>query len=188
MSEIESWRNVGRRIRQVRKSNRLTMKQLARGCGLSANTISLVERGEVAPSVETLCKISHALGVSAGSLFLEACTPQVNFQRASQDKQGLSISDEAISALSCGLPGNKPGHPVLPEYLERDKLGGICDVGRQLVLCLCGSLSLEVDDQTYCLEPGDTLTFNSGIYHRWKNPGELAGVSILVLYPENTID
>jgi DNA-binding XRE family transcriptional regulator len=59
MPARESWRNVGHKIRYLRKADQLTIKQLAAGSGLSANAISLVERGEVAPTVETLCKVAR---------------------------------------------------------------------------------------------------------------------------------
>ena len=84
MAVHESWRNVGNKIRYLRKSSGLTLKQLARGCDLSANTISLVERSEVAPSIETLCKIATALGVAPSSLFLEVCRPKVVLQRVDE--------------------------------------------------------------------------------------------------------
>ena len=179
MVHHETWHNVGSKIRYLRKSNRLTLKQLARGCDLSANTISLVERSEVAPSIETLCKIANALGVSPSSLFLEACKPRVVLQRADEVCDDLDIARQTLQVLatspqtaSCALT-TKTG-ALSPESLA---------TRRHSILCLCGQVELELDGQNYCLNPGDSLAFNSDAFHRWRNSGETTGIAVLVLPP-----
>lgn len=82
MTERESWRNIGRRIHELRKENQITLKQFADGCDLSANAISLVERGKVTPTVLALCKIAHALGVSPSSFFQDICPSEIILIRA----------------------------------------------------------------------------------------------------------
>mgnify|MGYP000262397794 CR=1 FL=1 len=69
MSENETWKNVGKRVRWLRRTHGLTIHQLARGCGLSANAISLVERGVNAPSVAGLEKFAKVLKVEVRELF-----------------------------------------------------------------------------------------------------------------------
>ena len=177
MTVHESWRNVGNKIRFLRKSNGLTLKQLARGCDLSANTISLVERSEVAPNIETLCKIANALGVSPSSLFLEVCKPSVVLQRAKDEHLGTDITEQTLQIFAnaptvsgCMLKTS----PAEPESaLTR----------RHSILCLCGQVELELDGQNYCLHPGDSLAFNSDAFHRWHNSGDLTGIAVLVLPP-----
>lgn len=176
MSERESWRNVGRRIRLVRKENNLTLKQLAAGCDLSPNAISLVERGEVAPTVVTLCKIAHALGVSASSFFQEVCSPEIVLTRVCAGEAEQTIPQRVFSSLS---------GRVEPNHLS-DKGNSVCSMPKmvQTVLCVCGAVEYEVDDQIYRLNPGDTLSFNGQAFHRWRNPGTDAGVAVMVLSPE----
>ena len=177
MTFHETWRNVGDKIRYLRKSNGLTLKQLARGCDLSANTISLVERSEVAPNIETLCKIANALGVSPSSLFLEICKPRVVLQRASKEnfetdiaEQTLQIFASAPATIGCI---QKASHPE-PEPLS---------TRRHSILCLCGQVELELEGRNYCLQPGDSLAFNSDAFHRWRNAGDSTGIAVLVLPP-----
>ena len=180
MSLHESWRDVGNKIRYLRKSNGLTLKQLALGCDLSANTISLVERSEVAPSIETLCKIANALGVSPSSLFLEACKPRVILQRADAARDDLDIARQTLQVLatspqttSCPLASPKAAVPLSESLSTR----------RHSILCLCGQAELELDGQNYCLNPGDSLAFNSDAFHRWRNSGDTTGIAVLVLPP-----
>lgn len=54
---------VGRRIRERRHSQPLTLKQLANRTGLSVSLISQIELGKSAASMSTLHKLSTALGV-----------------------------------------------------------------------------------------------------------------------------
>jgi len=181
MALHESWRDVGNKIRYLRKSNELTLKQLARGCDLSANTISLVERSEVAPSIETLCKIANALGVSPSSLFLEVCKPRVVLQRADEIDgvtdiagQTLQILTSSIQTSDCALANPKTG--ISPTESP--------SIRRHSILCLCGQVELELDGQSFCLNPGDNLAFNSDAFHRWRNTDSTTGIAILVI-PSN---
>ena len=182
MAVHESWRNVGNKIRYLRKSNGLTLKQLARGCDLSANTISLVERSEVAPSIETLCKIANALGVAPSSLFLEVCTPKVVLQRVDEANSETDIAGQALQILAaaplttgCLLATPKASTPASESPSSR----------RHSILCLCGQVELELDGQSYCLNPGDSLAFNSDAFHRWRNTGTATGIAVLILPPND---
>jgi transcriptional regulator with XRE-family HTH domain len=184
MTQVETWKNVGNKIRHLRKVNQLTIRQLANGCDLSANAISLVERGEVAPSVATLCKIARALGVSASSLFQEVCTPDVVLSRAGGTEPELG-GEQSLEGLSCALRLAAWAAPAERSKAVKDALCMPAEGVRQSVLCLCGYVILEVDDQSFCLEPGDQLSFNGQVLHRMRNTGGSTGVAILILPAEN---
>ena len=122
MPEKESWRFVGQRIRQLRKSNQLTIRQLATGTGLSANAISLVERGEVAPTVATLCKIAHALGASVSTFFDEACPGEngaLGNDPSSNDRCALNDPNRGLQRNQADLTQNSlsPGWGASAAFL-----------------------------------------------------------------------
>jgi DNA-binding NtrC family response regulator len=60
---------LGTRIRALRKSRALTLRQLANKTALSVSLISQIELGKSAASVATLRKLASALGVSLSVLF-----------------------------------------------------------------------------------------------------------------------
>lgn len=60
--------NIGTIIRRIRKSKNLTMKELGKKIGISEQGIGNYERGDRAPSIETLTKIAAALGVTINEL------------------------------------------------------------------------------------------------------------------------
>lgn len=62
---------LGRKIRELRKERRLTMRELADLVGVNYTTIHRVETGQVSPSVVLLSEIAHHLGHSIVSLLKE---------------------------------------------------------------------------------------------------------------------
>jgi transcriptional regulator with XRE-family HTH domain len=60
---------VGKRIRTLRMEKELKVNDLAEITGLTASTISQVERGLISPSISTLKKICEALEITISSLF-----------------------------------------------------------------------------------------------------------------------
>lgn len=60
---------LGRRVRALRETMRLTQEAFALRCGISVSFASLLERGERSPSYETLIAIGRALEVPVSELF-----------------------------------------------------------------------------------------------------------------------
>ncbi len=67
--EEELHKTIGRHLRQFRKDQGLTLKQLSRRTGLSVSLLSQIERAESSASVSSLYKLSAALDVKLTQLF-----------------------------------------------------------------------------------------------------------------------
>ena len=61
--------NVASSLRELREARGISMRALATKSGLSANALSMIERGKTSPSVSTLYKLADALGVSITAFF-----------------------------------------------------------------------------------------------------------------------
>jgi len=70
--EAELHRAIGAVIRDARKTQDLTLKQLARRTGLSVSLLSQIERAESSASISSLYKIASALRLKMSALFGEA--------------------------------------------------------------------------------------------------------------------
>ncbi len=68
-SDVHVNQAVGRRIRECRQSQPLTLKQLANRTGKSVSLLSQIELGKSAASVSTLNDLSNALGVKMTYFF-----------------------------------------------------------------------------------------------------------------------
>ena len=69
--EAELHRAIGQVIRDKRKEQDLTLKQLARRTGLSVSLLSQIERAESSASISSLYKIAVALRLKMAALFGE---------------------------------------------------------------------------------------------------------------------
>lgn len=67
--EADLHRAIGRTIRDARKTQELTLKQLARRTGLSVSLLSQIERAESSASISSLYKIASALRLKMSELF-----------------------------------------------------------------------------------------------------------------------
>lgn len=63
MKDTENLRELGRRIRNLRKTMSLTQEQLADEAGLDRSYIGGIERGERNITFSVLCQIAKALHV-----------------------------------------------------------------------------------------------------------------------------
>ncbi len=66
---------LGRRIREMRTQKDMSQGDLARRAGLFSSYISRIENGHVAPSLETLEKLAHALDMPLYQFFSEEDAP-----------------------------------------------------------------------------------------------------------------
>src|SRR5512133_3923746 len=77
--------DVGQRLRSLREERNVSMRALARRSGLSANALSMIERGLTSPSVTTLHKLAGALEVPVTAFFRqEPPRSRIVFRKANQ--------------------------------------------------------------------------------------------------------
>lgn len=72
MKTSQDERNIktfGRNIKRLRKKEKTSQAQLAFECGLPANSIARIERGEVNTSISIAYRIAEAFDVQPGELF-----------------------------------------------------------------------------------------------------------------------
>ena len=61
--------HVGQMLRQLREERSISIRELSRRSGLSANGLSMIERGLTSPSVSTLYRLTDALNVPITAIF-----------------------------------------------------------------------------------------------------------------------
>lgn len=62
---------ISKKLKQMRKENNLTLKELSNKSGVSISFISDIENGRRNPSIETLKVLASALDTSAGEFLKE---------------------------------------------------------------------------------------------------------------------
>lgn len=174
--------NVGSRLRDLREERKISIRGLARKSGLSANALSMIERGKTSPSVSTLYKLADALGLPITTFFGEEIEKStVVFMKA--DERSRVPFQRGVWE---GLGGENFAGRVEPFVLtlESGANNGIhtmVHTGHEFVLCLRGELEYQVEDQFYMLQPGDSLIFSAHLRHRWRNAGSVVCNALFLL-------
>jgi transcriptional regulator with XRE-family HTH domain len=139
---------VGRRIRALRESQNLTQEELASRCGISVSFASLLERGERAPSYETLVQVADALRISVSDLCREGQEITYDdpyFQRLMEFARASRLSREQVDRLLAvahamfGGANAEAPKPVMVESLEAPRCSEDGCARRVLAKRLCAS-------------------------------------------------
>lgn len=111
---------IGEKIKQRRKDLRLSQEDLAKLSNLSANYVCLLENGERIPSIRALEKISHALKITPGELFIENNSrrglpqPLVSTQVLDKIEEAIQLL-KAVNANLIRPHGNIEGKKTIKE-------------------------------------------------------------------------
>jgi transcriptional regulator with XRE-family HTH domain len=181
--------NVGRALRKLRAEYDISIRALAELSGLNANTLSLIENCKTSPSVSTLQQIAAALKVPITTFFETEAALQVIVHQKAGQRQAAAFNYGTLADMGAGFA--RPGIEPFVVSLEPQAHSGnspIVHTGVELVYCLEGRIGYEVDDQTFTLEPGDSLLFEARLPHRWRNAGETVSRSLLLLCPADERD
>ena len=174
--------NIGERLRELREARNISMRALATRSGLSANALSMIERGKASPSVSTLYKLADALGISITSFFgSDSQRKQVVYLKA-DERTRVSFTRGIFE----GLGGEQFVGRVEPFMLtlESNANSGprsMTHTGHEFVFCLRGELEYQVERQVYELSSGDSLLFAAHLKHRWKNRGGTVVTALIII-------
>jgi transcriptional regulator with XRE-family HTH domain len=173
---------VGHQIRTLRQERNLSIRELGRLSGLSANALSMIERGRASPSVSTLYRLTDALNVPITALFRQDQAQESVVFRAVSTRRKVPFP----MGLWEGLGGEAFVGRMQPFMLTLESGAGsgpqkIVHTGHEFVMCLHGNLEYEVEGITYPMKPGDSLLFAARLAHRWRNPGKTLTQAIFVL-------
>ncbi|PWH17430.1 MAG: cupin [Anaerolineae bacterium] len=174
--------DVGIRLRQLRDARKVSMRTLAHMSGLSANALSMIERGKTSPSVSTLYRLADALGVPITDFFSpESTRKKVVFLKA-DERARLPF----LRGLWEGMGGEQFTGRMMPFMLTLENgansgPNAVVHTGHEFVYCLRGQVEYQVENEIYSLEAGDSLLFAAQLRHRWRNPGStVANVLIII--------
>jgi len=174
--------NVGARLREMREARKVSMRGLATQSGLSANALSMIERGRTSPSVSTLYKLADALGVPITEFFGPPSIKSNVILIKADERTRIPITRGVWE----GLGGEKFSGRVEPFILtlESGATSGqntMVHTGCEFVFCLRGQLEYLVEKQLIELGSGDSLLFAAELNHRWRNPGNTVTNALIVL-------
>jgi transcriptional regulator with XRE-family HTH domain len=181
--------NVGHRLRELRIERGLSIRALAEQSGLNINTLSMIENGKTSPSVSTLQQAANALKAPINAFFETQIYPQSIVYQKAGNRQSAAFTHGTLADLGAGFArsGLEPFVVILEPHADSGDTP-IVHTGLEFVFCLEGSLTYEVEGDSFTLDSGDSLLFEAYLPHRWRNAGNTPSRSLLLLCPSDERD
>jgi transcriptional regulator with XRE-family HTH domain len=176
---------IGSRIRALREGLSLSLRDLAQRCGVSAATLSEVERGHTSPTLTVAGRIADGLELSLSQLLRLDESAHLIVVKAGSGRT-RSSSGHAVEELTPPLPGQRADlsrHTLAPGAAT----GGPDDPpihepgSRETVVVIYGEVELVVDGAEHRLISGDSATFDADLPHHLRNPTEEPAELIAVI-------
>lgn len=116
------FRRLGREIRQMREDAGRSQAAIAKAAGLSNGYVSMVEGGDVEPSIDVLMRLGDVLGAELGVRYFAGTGPRI------RDRTQIVMADTVIGTLhrrwraAPEVAVYRPVHGVIDLLLE-DRTG-----------------------------------------------------------------
>jgi len=176
---------IGDRVRTLRESLDLSLRELAERSGVSAPMLSQVERGETSPTLAVAEKIAAGLELSLSQLLRLDEDRHVVVVR-NKDRRRRKRRGHSVEELTPPLPGQRADvseHTLAPGAAT----GGPDDPpmhepgSRETAVVLAGEVDLFIDGVRHQLRKGDSVTFDADLPHHFENNGRAEGRLIAVV-------
>ncbi|PZQ90684.1 MAG: XRE family transcriptional regulator [Leifsonia xyli] len=190
--------DIGARLREARLQQGLSLRSVAQALGVSASLISQVETGKTQPSVSTLYALVTHLGISIDDVMgtparsagegaeptvLPSYSPGPPVQRAA-DNPVLEMENGVRWERLAGENGPADGILVSYEPGASSSVEGklMRHAGIEYAYLTEGRLTLQLDFDTYVLEPGDSMCFDSVRPHLYSNQGDVVARGVWFVF------
>ena len=177
-------------IKKVRINRQMSLGQLAERSGLTKGYLSKIENSHKAPPFSTLVKVARALDVDIAFLISEdkdskipgdikMCVVRANEGRGIYPKR--NICDYYYESLAYKKLG-KIMEPfiVMPSFDKKPH--PFTHDGEEFMHILEGPFELIYGNETYILEKGDSVYFDSSVPHCGRSIGKERAKILVVLY------
>jgi transcriptional regulator with XRE-family HTH domain len=178
---------IGARVKALRESSGLSLRELAERSGVSAPMLSQVERGETSPTLTVAARVATGLELRLSQLLRLDEGGAVTVVRASGRRRGGNARRghrfEILTSPHPGLRAELSRHTLAPGA----STGGADDPpihepgSRETALVERGPVVLVCDGQRYELEQGDCVTFDADLPHHFENAGDGEAAFLAVL-------
>lgn len=166
---------IGEKIKSLRTAKEISIEELAERSGLAIEQIRRIEENIDIPSLAPLIKIARTLGVRLGT-FLD---DQINetgavICRHEEEDDTISFSNNAVDARQHlhyhSLSRSKTDRHMEPFVIDIDanqdkEFQLSAHEGEEFIMVLKGTLEINYGKQTYLLEEGDTIYYDSIVPH-----------------------
>jgi quercetin dioxygenase-like cupin family protein len=187
---MPSERHPGSKVRVLREARGLAVDVLADRAGCEVGLVDQLESGDLDPSLAPLSKIARALGVRVGTLTDDepvlgpVITRQGEYRSVSRFTNSTRGGDHPEMAFYSLAPGKSGRHmePLVVDVRPEQNLSLSSHEGEEFIYVLEGSLEVEYGKDTYLLQAGDSIYYDSIVAHWIRAAGGEAARLLVVLH------
>jgi XRE family transcriptional regulator, regulator of sulfur utilization len=166
---------IGARVKALRESSGLSLRDLTERSGVSAPMLSQVERGETSPTLTVAARIAAGLELRLSQLLRLDESGAVTIVRAAERQRGgnkrRGHNFEVLTSCQPGQRAELSRHTLAPGGAT----GAVDDPpmhepgSRETALVERGTIQLICDGASYELKEGDCVTFDADLPHHFEN-------------------
>lgn len=179
--------SIGEKIKELRTSKNLTLKQLSELTGLSTGFLSQLERGLSSIAIDSLENIASALNVSLKAFIDEhssSSAEPVNYSFShTYDQTSPKIFETILSNDVSSFQMLPRIILLMPLANSEEEIEMYDHKGEELIYVLEGVVTLILNGQKYILNPGDSVHFHSNVNHNWMNSTNKIAKLLTVNFP-----
>jgi quercetin dioxygenase-like cupin family protein len=177
---------VGDLIRRLRERRGLSLRGLASAAAFSPSFLSQVENGHVSPSIDSMGRITAALGLTLGEFFTTVADGKHGLvvRRAARTEVPGGWSHATVESLSPHRRG-RMCEPVLVTLAPGGRSGrhAATPAREEFAYVVEGEVDLTLGPETVRLAAGDAVTILRGEHRRWANAADQPAVILIVAVP-----
>jgi len=183
---------LGRRLREHRLAQGLTLEGLAGKAGFDKGYLSRIENGKKVPPIATLSRLAAALNTDISSFLSRArhaTRKGVSIVRHTE-KRPTVLGGSAFGYDYFALSDATEAHALQPFLFsfpaEVDKFTFFQHEGEEMLYVLTGRIEWQVGMEKYVLEAGDAIHFDSRMPHRGHSLSGEATALVVMYSPESS--
>jgi len=182
--------SVGAKLATLRTSHGLSQEELAQRAGCDVETVIQIENASVVPSLAPLIKLTRALGLRLGTLLdddrglgpvltrtgdIEASDHVISLETGTEDAplDFYSLADGKIS---------RHMDPFIIDVAPDQERNLTTHEGEEFIYAMTGLVEIEYGKDTFVLEPGDSIYYDSIVPHQVRSTGDEPTRILAVVY------
>lgn len=163
--------DIGQRIRKIREEKGLPLEELSRLTGFDVQFLASLEKNEAQPQLGTVIKLSKALDSAFGRLISGVGDKLYSITRKNERRTVSRSTSKTgkkqvytYKSLAPDVKGRHMEALMVQLDIDPDKEISVHD-GEEFIFVLDGIVALEIGDDKFELEPGDSVYYLSTTPH-----------------------
>ncbi len=183
--------SVGARIKAVRETKALSLKDIAQRTGFLESTIAQIETGEILPPLGDMVKLARALEMKMGYLLVQGESKPYTVvhkkNRKTVSRYGFQKTQRYGYTYETLAPEKKDRNMepflVTLEPTSQDEPTSTHD-GEEFIFVLEGEVEVVLGEKREVLAPEDSIYYDSTVAHRVRALGDRMARIVAVLYTQ----